>query len=569
MAIDANAKKLLSLAAKYEAANKYYHRTRPYFEYLAAFLAPSQVGYYTESTDVERLSNMQRLASKEGVVLARQIADGLREDVLPTGRPFFDITADDKFRADLRQSAEQVVIDAGITPDQEEFEGAVEAQFEEWEHLHRDYRQALRSSIHQRLVENGGLSVRLGEIIHDLVVFGNAGWTVKLMKKQNKIVVESIPLSSIRVENKQSIIGEPMRVFRKINASPEEMQRTYPLAKNIQLGDNPSQPKEYILSQQKILTDFNTDKPDYYLYSLTDDKFASLEGEWEENTPLIALAKGNDVTGEAYGEGIGAHILGDAEILNSAKRDFLKAMKLLADPPYLIDDGLMKQGKIPIRPGERIPMSQATGEGDPVRPVQVAGNPEAAMSVSRELQQDIRNNAAYTPGTTQAEKGITAYQWESHLEVDAKKKSQILHIIEFYILRGIVGVAYEKMRQEGLLDAATRVVMNRKAQPLYAGELRLKFTGPDAAIMRRLRVNRLGGFIQYAAQYEASPQIHIAIPREKFYTKLAQYFEIDPEIVNSPGEMRKIQQAIQEAQQQIQQEQAQAEQAAQQGGQQQ
>ena len=545
----------------HESAEQYYQQVRPYFAWLSTFLAPAQVGYYVNgSTSVERLTHLQSLASKDGVVLARQIADGLREDVLPTGRPFFSIDADDRFKAYLRELAEARVNEAGIPPEAPEYAYAVEAQHDDLQHIHREYREAMRMSIHTRLVETGGLAVHLGEIIHNLVVFGNAAWRVNLMQKQNIISVESIQLADIRLVNTPSPTGEPTIVFQRIRTTPEELRAKFPMAKNIEDNDkaNPDRQNLYFLCQKRVLTDMANPRPDYYELYLVDDKFNKLLGKWEDIVPLISFAPFQPCHRRVVWRGhwrSHSWRRGDYEL---AKRDFLKAMKLQADPPMLVDEGLMKKGGLRIRPGTRIKMSTLTGEGDPVRPVQIAGNPASAMEVMRQLMDETRNNVAYTPGTNEAEKGITAYQWEAHSEEDAKRKSQVLHIIEFYVLRGIVNAAYERMREAKLLDAATRSVFVRTAPPLNQGELRLKFTGADAAVMRRLRVQRIAGFVQLAEAYDANPGLHAAMPREKFYAYLAEQFELPPDVVNSPAEIRAVMAQVQEQQQQLQAEQAEA-----------
>ena len=114
----------------------------------------------------------------------------------------------------------------GADPSQPEFRQLVDMQAQEWLESHYRYRVAMRDSIHDKLMRFGGLSVRLQEIIHSIVVYGNAAFRMFWLPKQRAMVAKNISLSNVRIPNCESVLDTPL-IYEIIQDEPQRINEMF------------------------------------------------------------------------------------------------------------------------------------------------------------------------------------------------------------------------------------------------------------------------------------------------------------------------------------------------------
>ena len=550
--------------ALHAKATAYYSQFEQWFAYLASILAPTELSnFYAENT--KPYENMVYLASKQGISDARKIAHELLAAALPGTKPFFSIEMDEYYEGAQREFAEQQVelgfqsaggAQAGVSRDSKEFADAVQAMIEDFDHLHKEFRQALTTSLLAKLNDRGSFNLSLDSIIHSLVIYGNAAFSVNYYVKQNFISVDNIPISSIRVPN-QPTPGLSDCLFKLDSMTVAEAEKYWEgrgqkiTRPTNDYGDNKV---DFVMMQKRNYGGTNSD-PDTYEITLYDTTFKHEWLSFERIVPIVVFARDKMVSGHKYGIGIGAEaIVGNAEIRNSATRDFLRAANFAANPAYLVDSDLLNEGRLNLRPGEYVPVDGLSSQPEaPIQPLGIGGNHLAALDVIHKATQDIAIDTASQPGTAQAPKDITAYQWRQQAEQDAARRTQPLQAIEFNVLRPVVAVSYELARQEGILDIVAKRVANHAVPPLDTGELKLRFAGADIALMRERRVANYRLFMESVVIYYGiqNPTFHAFAPEEKWLRELALLHDIPPHIYSSPREFRERVIEFQQQQQQL------------------
>ena len=551
------------LRRTYNEANGYFAQVTIWFSQLSRYLAPEKIaefGYYdgqgNRAGTASRLAVIKKLASKEGVLAARRIADAIRDDVVKPGQRFFEVELDDTFPKKMQKAAAEYLAAQGVDPLQPEYQAMVNELLTEWQAKHYEYRQIISKTIHDMLVRNGGFEVDVSDIIHNLVIFGNAAFKIMYKEKQRAVRVKSVPLSAIRIPKWEGVTETPL-LFEIIHEQPQNLKRMFSwlgkevmddIEKNID-DTNRESAQKYIMVQHRMDYDIDDAEKDTVKYALYQgEDFTKLLAEWEMSTEILHFARGMPVAGHAYGEGLGALIVGDAQVSDLIKRDMLKAASWKSQPAFLMSKDLKRYRSL-IRPGAVLTAPDTmfgSQRQDAVRAIDLGGDIGVALAALQKIDADIKVASAYQPGTQDAPTNVTLGQWESHEAVDVKTRSLMENIIELRVLKKVIETVYEILRERQQLKAATALVTDTEVPPLNQGEIVLRFTGYDEAVNKRRNVQRLGEMIMLALQYENSPQMQAYMPREKFYPYTQRQLGISADVINTPAEAKQYMQMLQQ-----------------------
>ena len=550
----------------YQDADGYFQQASAWFAQLSLYLDPKNFSEYHSGIhpggfrgDASRLGVSKHLASKEGLVAARRISDAIREETLPPGRSAFEVEMDDFYVPQLHAAIQAFLIQQGADPTKPEFSQLVKQAVMDAESRHYEYRTAIRKTLNDKLIRRGGFDLKLGELIHSMVVYGSCAWRQIWRVKQREMIVHPLSLSRIRIPNVEAVFGAPV-IFELIKDTPKRINESFSWLvdeKGKPLVDLPIDAtqshkiEEFILAQYHHTTNVG-EGPDRYEYTLyKKSNFSNTLAEFELPLPMIHFAAGMSNSGQVYGEGLGELILGDTQVADQIKRDMLRAAKWKADPAFLIHKDLYKHRSL-VQPGQKFPMPSGVMQNPPVQGIDMGGDVGTALAAMQKISEGIKVASAYMPGTTEAPTNVTLGQWESHEEVDVRSRAAIENAVERGILKPVVETAYALMRGTGHIQAATAHLSAQTPPELNGGELAIRFTGYDQATNRRRNVARMGQMLMSAQTYEQNPALQQWLPRDKFYPYMARQLGIEPEAINTTEEAReymaRMQAAIKEQQ---------------------
>lgn len=266
-----------------------------------------------------------------------------------------------------------------------------------------------------RHLENSNFAQKSHESLQDLAV-GTGIMILNEGSETDPFYFESVPISQVAVSTGQK--GTLENFWRKWNIEVRKVPVKWPRLKMSEtmentLKNNPDEKVELI--EGSIRYPLNDEEHQYFYYvQEVKGGVKDLLEEWREYGPFFGFRTAVSPS-EQLGRGPVLKVLPSIKVINKLVEFILRGGSLRAFPITLIEsNAVIAPSKVNIVPGELITINPTGSGKDPIRPMQVGGDPNFADAFFERLEQKIKKAFGDDPlGAPEQTTGQSATQTDT------------------------------------------------------------------------------------------------------------------------------------------------------------